>query len=148
MIVRTVGMAWLIICVSGALWFAHMTLDTTPPYVYDAVNSKIVPDPAPQGATITADWSLSKVNRLCPGSVQRFFRNADTGRMIATLDTTPVSRGVQTGDNRLPRAFQLPPNLPPRVAYSALVCFECNFLQAAWKPLCIRTPEIRFSVIQ
>lgn len=130
-----------------ALWFAWMMADNEPPYIYDQESSRIAPDPAPQGAMVTADWNLKKVNRVCPGTVQRFFRDANTKRMVATLDTTEVSRAVKVGDNSLPRSFQLPPNLPARVEYSALVCFECNPLQQRF-PLCIMTPTITFGVLQ
>lgn len=96
---------------------------------------------------MTADWSLVAVNRTCPGTVQRVFRDALTNKTVSTLDTTEASRVVRVGDNRLPRSFQLPPNLPPRVKYSALVCFQCNLLQKYW-PMCFMTPELTFNVIQ
>ena len=136
-----------VVLLSGMLggWIGLMYLDNNPPYIYDAVQSHIIPDPASQGATVVADWHLKEVKRLCPATVQRFFNDAETGRMVATLDTTEASRVVQVGDTALPRSFQLPPNLPPRTEYSALVCFQCNVLQRAW-PLCVRTPKIAFSV--
>lgn len=137
----------LIFAAFGA-WIGIMAVDGDPPYSYDAENSRIVPDPAPQGAMVTADWSLTKVNRICPASVQRFFRDHETKKMVSTLDTTEASRAVRVGDNNLPRSFQLPPNLPAKVEYSALVCFECNIFQRVIKPLCVMTPKIVFSVIQ
>lgn len=144
MILRTVF--WAVI-VSAALWVGWMFADNTPPYVYDAEQSRMMPDPATQGSMITADWKLKEVRRTCPGTVQRFFTDMATGKVVATLDTTPVSRAIKLGDRDLPRSFVLPPNLPQTVGYSAEICFECNPLQHAF-PLCMMTPEITFRVLQ
>ena len=135
------------VVVSAALWFGWMCADNTTPYVYDAEQSHMVPDPAIQGSMVTADWKLKEVRRICPGSVQRFFRDIESGKIVATLDTTPVSRAVKAVDNNLPRSFVLPPNLPEVTGYSAEICFECNPLQHVF-PLCMHTPEIRFRVLQ
>ncbi len=130
-----------------AMWVAWMAADTEPPYTYDVTQSHIVPDPAPQGSMVTADWAISKVTRKCPGTSQRYFRDMATGKIVATLDTTPMSRAVKPGDTRLPRSFELPPKLPAVVGYSTEICAECNVLQKIF-PLCFMTPEIVFRVIQ
>jgi hypothetical protein len=141
---------FVVVLCSGLLggWLGLMVLDNEPPYVYDEANSRIVPDPAPQGAMIVADWGLVSVKRQCPATVQRIFRDHSTGRVVSTLDTTEASRAVQVGDNRLPRSFQLPPDLPAVTDYSALVCFQCNLIQTLVRPLCVSTPKITFRVIQ
>lgn len=138
---------WLIAMAALGAWFAVMWLDNEPPYSYDASQSFVLPDPAPQGATVTVSWKLTNIRRECPGSVQRVFRNMDTGALVTTLDTTPMSRAIKRGDARLPRSFELPPGLPPVVGYSAEVCAQCNLLQRAF-PMCFKTPEIIFRVKQ
>lgn len=144
MMTRTV---WLLGMAALGAWLSVMRLDNEPPYSYDPAQSFVVPDPASQGSMVTVDWALTKVRRECPGSVQRMFRNLDTGQLITTLDTTPMSRSIQMGDKRLPRSFELPPDLPPNVGYSAEVCAQCNMLQQFF-PICFKTPEITFHVIQ
>lgn len=141
------AIAWLINIAALGAWLAVMALDNEPPYEYDALNSYIVPDPAPPGAMVTVDWSIIRVNRTCPGQVQRFFTNKDTAEVVATLDTTEISRAVKAGSVRLPRAFQLPPNLPANVGYFAEVSFQCNILQHLF-PLRVLTPELTFHVRQ
>ena len=137
----------VILCI--AVWVAWMATDNEHPYVYDPINSHMVPDPAPQeGGSETVIWSLAKVNKICPGTVQRMFRDIATGQIVSTLDTTPVSRSVHNNDSTLPRTFMLPPNLPPLTGYSALICSECNLFQQFIKPLCYMTPEITFRVRQ
>jgi hypothetical protein len=140
----------LIAC--AAVWVAWMAADNVHPYDYDAAASHMVPDPIQQNASIpnpmiTSDWALAHVNKVCPGTVQRFFRNMETGQIVSTLDTTPLSRSVRDGDRHLPRSFPLPPKLPLRVGYSALICSECNLFQHLIRPLCFMTPEIEFRVI-
>ena len=130
-------------------WLAVMWLDNDPPYVYDAEQSRMFPDPADQQSMVTADWKLKAVKRTCPGTVQRYFRDMKTKKIVATLDTTPVSRVVREGDNTLPRSFMLPPNLPGEVGYSAEICFECNLLQQMPRlAMCVMTPELTFHVKQ
>ena len=148
MIIRLIVSAWILGSLALGSWVAWMALDNEPPYTWEGSDggSRIIPDPAPQGSNVTADWKLTKVNRLCPASVQRFFRDHETGRVVATLDTTEASRAVKAGDERLPRSFQLPPNLPPTTDYSTMVCFSCNLMQVI-SPLCVMTPNITFRTL-
>lgn len=144
---RAYAVAWLVNIAALGAWLAVMWLDNDPPYLYDARGSRVVPDPAPQGAMVMVDWRIAKINRVCPGQIQRFFTNKDTAEVVATLDTTEVSRAVKAGDQRLARAFVLPPNLPPNVGYFAEVRFQCNILQHVF-PLRVLTPELTFRVAQ
>ncbi len=152
MIIRSIVTIWILSCLALGSWVAHMTLDNTPPYSWEGGpligHSYMDPDPAPQGGMVTANWKLTKVNRICPAKLQRIFSDPDGGATITTLDTTEASRSVNMGDQRLPRSFQLPANLPAVVDYSTLVCFECNAYQRLIQPLCVRTPKITFRVIQ
>lgn len=122
---RLTSIALLVAMAAFGSWLAVMFLDG-PPYIYNVAESFISPDPAPQGSMVQVDWKIAEINRICPGRVQRFFRDATTGEMVATLDTTPISRAVRKNDTHLPRAFQLPPKLPAVVTYSAEACFQCN----------------------
>lgn len=147
MISRVILVAWITLCVSAGVWVSIMRMDNKPPYRWTgSPGSYMVPNPAKQGDAVTANWKLLEVNRLCPATLQRFFRDHKTGQIVATLDTTEASRSVAIGDSRLPRSFRLPPGLPPVVDYSTLVCFECNLYQKLVAPLCIMTPSITFSV--
>lgn len=149
---RTIAIVWAAGCLSLGAWVSHMVFfDNTPPYIWDGGPpdglSYIAPQPAEQQSMVTANWRMLQINRICPATLQRFFRdpNADN-RLLTTLDTTPASRSVQQGDLFVPRSFELPPNMPAEVDYSVLACFECNLYQKFIEPLCIPTPTIRFSV--
>lgn len=149
MMFRAIVVVWIAVCLAMGSWIAWMTMDNASPYHWEgSPSSYMTPDPAPQGGYVTAIWKLTKVDRLCPASLQRTFRNHETGETVATLDTTEASRAVKFGDERLPRSFQLPPGLPAVTDYSTLVCFECNAYQRLISPLCIPTPTITFRVQQ
>jgi hypothetical protein len=121
-----------------------MYLDRQVPYEH--IKGEIVPDPTPQHAQVSLPWDI-KVNRLCPGNVQRVLFDADTGDMVAAYDRTPSSISVKMGDTKLVKTFQLPLSLPARVRYTANVCFSCNPLQHIW-PIFVQTPELYFSTKQ
>lgn len=86
---RIFPIGWLLIMAALGSWFAVMSLDNEPPYTYDVNQSHIIPDPAPQGAMITVDWAIT-VRRACPGSVQRTFRDMNTGLVITLLIFLPL----------------------------------------------------------
>lgn len=144
---HVVAFTWLASMAALGSWLAVMLLDNERPYEYDLEKSYVIPNPAPQGAVVTVNWALAKVNRSCPGSLQRYFRDMSTGEIVASLDATYMLHAIKRGDKRLPRSFELPPNLPPVVGYSAEVCAQCNLLQRVF-PLCFTTPEVVFRVKQ
>ena len=89
MILRSIVTLWIVLCLALGSWIAWMTLDNESPYDWEgSPASFMTPDPAPQGGFVTANWKLTKVNRLCPATLQRSFRNHLTGELVATLDTT------------------------------------------------------------
>lgn len=134
-----------LIALGVGAWIGWMAfIDVQPAYEY--LHGEIVPDPAPQGGQVSLPWTI-KVNRLCPGNVLRVLYDADTGEMVAAYDRTPSSISVQKDSARLVKSFQLPRGLPPRIRYTANVCFECNPLQKLW-PICVQTPDLFFSVEQ
>ncbi len=135
---------WLLTMAALGSWLAVMSLDNEPPYVWDASETSITPNPAKGGEMVTVNWKMT-INRICPGSSSRSLIDADTGMVIATYDATPVSAVIRTGDKSLIRTFQLPRGLPPRVGYKSTICFRCNVLQALM-PLCVSTPTIKFRV--
>ena len=132
--------SFLLLALRG--WTGWMYLDNVQPYEY--VRGYVVPDPSPQGAQVSLPWEI-KVNRLCPGNVLRVLFDAETGEMVAAYDRTPSSISVKMGDTKLVKSFQLPRGLPPRIRYTANVCFSCNVLQKIW-PVCVQTPDLFFSV--
>lgn len=147
---RVATLGWFLTIAALGSWVGVMSQDNVPPYEYDAAASFVLPDPAPQGSVVTVNWALSKFNRTCPGMLQRNFRDLTPGspfygQVVATLDTVYMSRAVRSTDKRIPRSFELPPELPPVVGYSVDVCAECNLLQRI-SPLCFKTPEIKFNV--
>lgn len=119
---------------------AYWAMDRQPAYEY--LHGEIIPDPAPQGGQVSLPWTIS-VNRLCPGNVLRVLYDADTGAMVSAYDRTPSSISVKIGDTKLVKTFQLIRGLPPRIRYTANVCFECNPLQKVW-PICVQTPDLFF----
>lgn len=132
-------------------WIGVMWLDTERPYTYDQQLSFVSPNPAPQGSMVVVDWKFTKPPaRLCPGSLQRILRDAQTGEKLITYDTTPAAMSVTMDDLHLVRAFMLPPiRLPPEVTYQGDVCFQCNVLQTIFPRLfCLQTPALNFRVEQ
>lgn len=154
--IRVAAIVWAAGCLATGAWIAYMVNDKEPPYEWEGGflnkdgtvdgGSYLVPDPADQQSMVTANWKVTKINRVCPAALQRSFYDHETGRLATTLDATEASRTVKIGDIVIPRSFQLPPGLPPVTDYDVLACFECNAYQKVWEPLCLRTPKITFRV--
>lgn len=149
---------FLAACLGIGTYIAFMLLDNVPPYVWDVEKSYALPSPAIDGGRVTVFWKIKTVNRICPASSQRTFRDASTrdldkdgnripysGDLVATYDATPAASSVRSTDDRIVRTFVLPRGLPTTVDYSSHVCFSCNPLQKIW-PLCLDTPELTFEV--
>ena len=135
------------IVVSSLLgWVAFMAADNTPPYVYDAAGSYIVPTTAEDGGQITVKWKLKQVNRMCPGASRRVLFDKVTGVILASYDPTPAAISDSIKDGYLNRTFLLPRELlqPGEVGYRATVCYECNLFQKLARPLCVTTPDLSF----
>ena len=145
---RCIVVLWIFSATALGGWIGWMYLDTEPPYVYDAARSRIIPEVAKPESQIVADWKLAKVNRICPGSSHRRFRNKATGEVVTT-DATALATSTRVGDKALGRAIWLPPGLHDEVGYSTSVCFQCNALQTVFPNLfCVVTPELTFRVAQ
>ncbi len=143
---RNGAILWFLTMAALGSWFAVMFVDNEPPYIYDAEQSRIIPSVAKPESMVVADWKVAKVNRICSGTSQRRFRDKATNKTII-IDSTPIARSVKVGDNRLTRAFQLPPGLGPEVAYSSDICFRCNVLQHIFPTMfCVMTPELSFRI--
>lgn len=139
--------AWIFTGLFFGGWAAWQAHDNEHPYIYDGPNSIISPNPAHQEASVTVRWVLKEPpKKLCPGAIQRMFLTPD-GVVITTLDTTPLSSTVKSGDRQIPRTFELPPELPSKVLYQVRICWECNTYQRLIKPLCTFTPRIPLEVL-
>lgn len=115
--------------------------DNEPPYTY--LDGTVFPDPAPEASQITVHWKL-KVNRICPGAVQR--QLIDSHGLAHSYDATPAAIAGSVRDGYLLRTFLLPQNMPRGLTkYRANVCYVCNPLQVFF-PLCRTTPEISFTL--
>ena len=137
-----------------------MSLDNDPPFHYLGAEfgSKMLPNPVHANDMLSSDWFLSDVKRDCPREVNRIFSDFDTGKIITTLDATPINHTVSTdvdhrlesGKDRLSRSFLLPSGLPPRTGYHVETCFYCNVLQAVFPParICIKSPVLLVNVVQ
>lgn len=113
--------------------------DNEPPYSY--LEGTVFPDPAPEASQITVHWKL-KMNRMCPGAVQR--QLIDSRGLTHTYDAAPAATSASVRDGYLLRTFLLPQNMPRGLTkYRANVCYVCNPLQLFF-PLCKTTPEISF----
>ena len=135
---------WLITAATFGSWFAISWLDNVAPYEY--LSGFVTPDPAKEGGRVTLIWQI-RVNRICPGSVQRILSDEITGISVAAYDPLPSAQTVQMGDTELRKTFLLPDELPAIVGYDAKVCFRCNALQYVF-PLCFPTPHVSFRVKQ
>lgn len=126
--------------------FAYMLFDTEPPYTYDATRSFIEPDRASGGDELTANWKV-KVNRFCPGTMQRQLFDPKTGAIISTYDAVPMAPAGFVGpDGYLRRNFMLPRAISKgRTGYRVNLCFACNPLQKQY-PICTVTPDLFFEV--
>ncbi len=119
----------------------YFAFDNEPPYTY--LDGEVFPDPAPEASQVTVRWTL-KVNRICPGAVQR--QLIDSRGIAHTYDAAPAATAASVRDGYLFRTFMLPQNMPTGATrYRANVCFACNPLQFFY-PLCKTTPELTFTL--
>lgn len=125
-------------------WLAVMLLDGIDPYEYDTDYSKVLPNPAKMGDTVTVEWKI-KVNRICPGTTSRVLRDAKTNVVVAVYDEVPIATNIGYGDTKVIRTFPLPTGLTGEVKYRSTLCFKCNFVQK-FIPLCMQTPELPFRI--
>ena len=159
MIFRVIAIIGSLACLSLGSWIAWMSLDNVPPFRYLGAEygSKIIPDPVHANSMVSSDWFLSNVTRDCPRDVNRIFSDFDTGKIVTTLDATPINRTISTdvdhrhesGFERFSRSFLLPPRLPARTGYHVETCFYCNILQFAFPParICIKSPVLLVNVV-
>jgi hypothetical protein len=157
--IRAMLGVWIVAAASFGGWIGYMYLDADPPFHYLGAEhgSRMLPDPVRGNDMLSSDWFLSDVKRDCPREVNRIFSNFDTGRIITTLDATPINKTVSTdvdhrlesGRDRLSRSFLLPSGLPARTGYHVETCFYCNLLQAVFPParICIKSPVLLVNVI-
>lgn len=132
--------------VTGSLVF--MFFDTTPPYVFDASRSEVVPARAEPGTQITVRWKVAKRNRFCRGTNTRELLEADAKSRIAVYDPVPVASPFELGESDvLVRTFMLPKIMPygPTI-YRATQHYVCNPLQHIW-PLVVTTPDLMFEAV-
>ncbi len=139
------GYLWIASMAALGAWIAVMASDRQLPTEYVG-KPQVIPDPVEDGARIIVDIPVKR-NRSCPGTVQRMLKNARTDEVIAFYDPVAAAYPTPIGsEQRLPKTFELPEGLPPRVMYSAEVCFTCNIIQHWW-PICTHVPSVTFSVI-
>jgi len=124
------------------MWF-----DTTPPYEFDASQSRIIPQTAESGMQIRVDWKV-KVNRICSGTNTRELFDPISGARLAIYDPVPTaSDAALEEDNHLIRTFLLPRRISKGpMGYRAHLQYKCNWLQRFF-PLEIDTPDLFFELI-
>jgi len=125
----------------------YMWFDTTPPYVFDASGSEIIPKKVEAGMQIRVDWKV-KFNRICTGTNIRELFDPVTNARLAVYDPVPTasSAALERG-NHLIRTFLLPRRLPPGpVGYRAHLVYKCNWLQNFF-PIEMDTPDLFFELI-
>jgi len=130
---------------TGALVF--MWFDTTPPFEFDASQSRVIPEVARSGTQIRVDWKV-KVHRLCPGSNVRELFDPVTKARLAYYDpvSTASDAALEGNDDHLIRTFLLPKRISPGpVGYRAHLTYRCNWLQRFF-PLQITTPDLFFTL--
>lgn len=125
---------------------SYMAFDNQPPYEYDVEHSYIVPSVTPAGRQMTVHWKLTKVYRVCVGSITKHVVDQDT-TVRFSYDPTPAARTIDIIDGDvLHRTFFLPPDVTTGMKwYFADGEFACNPLQHFY-PLRVRTPRLSFEV--
>lgn len=125
---------------------SYMIGDNAPPYEYDVGNSFVIPSHTLAGRQMMVHWKLSRVNRICPGSITRYIVDQETNVRIS-YDPTAAARTIEAADSSLDRTFFLPPGISPgKKWYYADAEFACNPLQHFF-PLRVRTPRLSFEVV-
>lgn len=144
--ITAAGYLWIVSMAALGSWVAVMASDRRPATEYIGTPI-IIPDPVEDGGRVVVDLPIRR-NKNCPGVVQRRLRNDDTKTIIAFYDPIPAAFPMHTGvQDKLPKTFDLPRGLPPRVVYEADVCFQCNLLQHFF-PVCTSVPPVTFGIIQ
>jgi len=127
---------------------AFMWFDTTPPYEFDASQSKIIPSEAEAGMQIRVDWKV-KVNRVCGGMNTRELFDPVTKVRIAIYDpiATASIEELEKGEQHLIRTFLLPRRMSKGpVGYRAHLQYKCNWLQNFF-PIEVTTPDLFFELV-
>lgn len=127
--------------------------DRLPPYEHDY--GTITPANPTEGDQVTVEWTMRKVNRICPGWVQRQIYDKD-GSLVCNYDTQPAIRREQlysqqdsATPDRLSRSFTLCSRATAGPAkYRAYTCYQCNPLQVAvpYLSICQYTPDVHFMI--
>ena len=126
---------------------AFLMTDNLPPYEYDPSRSYIVPSHTEAGRQIIVHWYITRINRVCPGSITRHIVDQQTGLRVS-YDPTPSARNLEVEDKYLDRTFFLPTLITPGMKwYYAEGEYACNPLQRFY-PLRVRTPRISFEVTE
>lgn len=130
-------------------YIVFMAFDTTPPFEFDAAESKIIPHAVEGGVLVEVDWKISKFNRLCPGINIRILFDPKSGARITVYDPVPTVSilDIKANDNHLIRTFLVPMRISKgKVGYRAHQLYQCNWLQKFF-PLETTTPDLFFEMI-
>ena len=144
-IINVIGYSWIFVLAALGGWVGWMALDDLLPTEYLEEGAKIVPNPVEDGGRVRVLIKVKR-NRMCPGTVYRTLRNAETGKIEAVYDPVPSMQASMMGDLMVTKTFELPEGLPPLMKYQARICFHCNLLQNL-RPICTDAPDIFFRVI-
>lgn len=128
--------------------------DRVPPYEHDY--GTITPSNPTEGDQVTIEWTMKKINRVCPGWVQRQIYDAQ-GVLACIYDTQPAIRRDQLYSqqeseppSRLSRSFTLCSRAVAGPAkYRAYSCYQCNWLQEMYPSrlsICQYTPDVNFMI--
>lgn len=128
--------------------------DSVPPYEHDY--GTITPSNPIEGDQVTVEWTMRKVNRVCPGWVQRQIYDKD-GALTCNYDLQPAIRRDQLYSqqgsgpvDRLSRSFTLCAKATAGPAkYRAYTCYQCNWLQEMYPSrlsVCQYTPDVHFMI--
>lgn len=138
----------------GAAYVGVLIGDRLPPYVHDY--GTITPAQPNEGDQVNVEWKMKKVNRICPGWIQRQIYDRD-GALACNYDIQPAIRreqlyGQQTSGSpdRLSRSFTLCSRaIPGPAKYRAYTCYQCNWLQETFPTklsICGYTPDVDFMI--
>lgn len=129
--------------------------DRLPPYEHDY--GTISPANPTEGQDVEIEWTMKKINRICPGWVQRQIYDKDNV-LICNYGVEPAIRreqlysqqGSDGPPNRLNRVFKLCDRARAGPAtYRAFTCYQCNWLEEMYPirlQICQYTPDVNFMI--
>lgn len=148
MIIRVLVAIFLFICVALlGVWIG----DTEVPY--QPHSGTIRPTTAEPASWITVTY-YGKRSRNCDGTVYRQLIEKPSSKVHSYDPVPSIAKEQEKNPNQeIIREVKLPAEMKPPegestldVQYRVITCYYCNPLQRVMWPICVRAPELQFSI--